>query len=44
MAPVWDKAVAYLKENESRVRTEVQQMLGEEFRVWRWLPAARSNG
>ncbi|XP_046668747.1 inner nuclear membrane protein Man1 [Homalodisca vitripennis] len=44
MASVWNKAVAYLEENESRVRTEVQQVLGEEFRVWRWLPAPRSNG
>lgn len=44
MASVWNKAVSYLEENESRVRTEVQQVLGEEFRVWRWLSAPRSNG
>lgn len=44
MASVWNKAVAYLDENESRVRTDLQQVHGEEFKVWRWLPAPRTNG
>jgi len=44
MEAIWEKAVAYLEANDSRVRTEVQQVLGEEFRVWRWLPAPRNNG
>ncbi|XP_054275830.1 uncharacterized protein LOC128994991 isoform X2 [Macrosteles quadrilineatus] len=44
MAAVWDAAVSYLEENDSRVRTEVQQVAGEEFRVWRWLPGPKPNG
>jgi len=37
MRHLWQKAVAFLKENETRVREEVQQVHGEEFAVWRWL-------
>jgi len=37
LLPIWDKAVQYLNENESRVRTENQIISGEEFMVWRWL-------
>lgn len=33
----WDKAVKYINENESRVRTEVQTVHGESFDVWRWI-------
>jgi len=40
MLPIWDKAVQYLNENESRVRTENQIISGEEFMVWRWLQVA----
>ncbi len=35
---LWNKAVQFLEENESRVRPEIQQIEGEDFRVWRWLP------
>ena len=35
---LWNKAVQFLEENESRVRPEIQQVEGEDFRVWRWLP------
>ncbi|CAH1785017.1 unnamed protein product [Owenia fusiformis] len=39
MQPIWDKAVAFLAENESRVRVETQMISGEEYEVWRWLQA-----
>lgn len=35
---LWNKAVQFLEDNESRVRPEIQQIQGEDFRVWRWLP------
>lgn len=35
---LWNKAVQFLEDNESRVRPEIQQIEGEDFRVWRWLP------
>ncbi|XP_015178230.1 PREDICTED: inner nuclear membrane protein Man1 isoform X2 [Polistes dominula] len=38
MSALWEKAVKFLDENESRIRREVQQVAGEEFQVWRWLP------
>lgn len=41
--PIWDKAVEYLNENESRIRTENQCISGEEFMVWRWLQAANAG-
>uniref|UniRef100_A0A915HK14 Man1/Src1 C-terminal domain-containing protein n=1 Tax=Romanomermis culicivorax TaxID=13658 RepID=A0A915HK14_ROMCU len=41
--PIWDKAVEYLNENESRIRTENQCISGEEFMVWRWLQAAHGS-
>ncbi|XP_014232175.1 uncharacterized protein LOC106656052 isoform X2 [Trichogramma pretiosum] len=37
MAKLWDKAVKFLDENESRIRREVQLVAGEELQVWRWL-------
>ncbi|XP_012260213.2 inner nuclear membrane protein Man1 [Athalia rosae] len=43
MASIWNKAVKFLDENESRVRQEVQQVTGEEFHVWRWLPSNNLN-
>ncbi|XP_076257147.1 uncharacterized protein LOC143194338 isoform X1 [Rhynchophorus ferrugineus] len=36
----WEKAVQYINENESRVRTEVQTVHGESFDVWRWIGSA----
>lgn len=44
MHSVWEEAVAYLESKESRLRTEVQLVSGEEFRVWRWLPAPGAPG
>lgn len=35
---LWNKAVQFLEENESRVRPDVQQIQGEDLKVWRWLP------
>jgi len=37
-AEIWNKAVAYIRTHESRVREDVQHIFGEEFRVWQWLP------
>ncbi|XP_066587930.1 inner nuclear membrane protein Man1 isoform X2 [Prorops nasuta] len=43
LAGLWDKAVKFLDENESRIRREVQRVAGEEFFVWRWLPNNNLN-
>lgn len=37
MATIWNKAVKFIEENESRIRTEIQQVWGEDATVWRWL-------
>ncbi|KAG5846155.1 hypothetical protein ANANG_G00146820 [Anguilla anguilla] len=42
MKRVWDRAVAFLSANESRVRTETQRVGGEDFLVWRWTPPSLS--
>ncbi|XP_067125982.1 inner nuclear membrane protein Man1-like [Centruroides vittatus] len=34
---LWEKAVKFLEENESRVRVERQTIEGEDYKVWRWL-------
>lgn len=39
MEKLWDDAVSYIESKESRVRSEVQQVAGEDCHVWRWLPA-----
>ncbi|KAM4795133.1 LEM domain-containing protein 2 [Rhinophrynus dorsalis] len=33
---VWDRAVKFVEDNESRLRTESQRVAGEDLRVWRW--------
>ncbi|XP_062851962.1 inner nuclear membrane protein Man1 [Trichomycterus rosablanca] len=43
MMKIWDKAVAFLSANESRVRTETQRIRGADFIVWRWLQPAFPN-
>ncbi|KAL0107851.1 hypothetical protein PUN28_014843 [Cardiocondyla obscurior] len=43
MSGLWEKAVKFLDENESRIRREVQQVAGEEFHVWRWLNTNNSS-
>jgi len=35
---VWADVVAYIQNNESRVREDVQKIFGEDFQVWQWLP------
>lgn len=40
---LWAKAVQFLEDNESRVRPEMQQIEGEDFRVWRWLPPSTTT-
>uniref|UniRef100_A0A914WVM2 LEM domain-containing protein n=1 Tax=Plectus sambesii TaxID=2011161 RepID=A0A914WVM2_9BILA len=37
-ADLWESAVAYINENESRVSTETKFVNGQECLVWRWLP------
>jgi membrane protein Man1 len=37
-AAVWAKVVQYIRNQESRVREDIQHIFGEEFRVWQWLP------
>lgn len=39
-ASTWAKAVKFINENESRVRTEVQVVQGEPYDVWRWIGSA----
>lgn len=38
MAWIWDEAVKFIQMNESRVRTEVHSIDGEDCKVWRWVP------
>ncbi|XP_035204767.1 inner nuclear membrane protein Man1-like [Stegodyphus dumicola] len=35
---LWDKVVAFIEENESRVSVEYKTINGEDFKVWRWNP------
>ena len=40
MRKVWERAVKFLKANESRVREEPQLINGANFTVWRWIEPA----
>ncbi len=42
MKKVWDRAVAFLSANDSRIRTETQRIGGADFLVWRWLQPSMS--
>ena len=44
MQGLWNDAVDFLSANESRIRVETQKISGEEFEVWRWLPASVNGG
>uniref|UniRef100_A0A8D0CLA3 Inner nuclear membrane protein Man1 n=1 Tax=Scleropages formosus TaxID=113540 RepID=A0A8D0CLA3_SCLFO len=37
MKKVWERAVAFLSTNESRIQTETQRIKGADFLVWRWI-------
>ncbi len=37
---LWNKVVNEISTNESRVREEIQNLSGEEFKVWSWMPSA----
>ncbi|BFZ10515.1 hypothetical protein BsWGS_13554 [Bradybaena similaris] len=37
LQPVWDKAVAFIAANESRVQLKTRLIHGDEFDVWQWL-------
>ncbi|KAJ8249948.1 hypothetical protein COCON_G00231640 [Conger conger] len=37
MRKVWERAVAFVSANESRIRTETQRVGGADFLVWRWI-------
>lgn len=41
---LWDKAVNFIEENESRVRVEERHIAGEGFKVWRWLSNSTAEG
>jgi len=34
---IWAEVVQYFTESESSVRSEVQEIDGEDFQVWRWV-------
>lgn len=40
---LWDKVVAFIEENESRVSVEYKKINGEDFKVWRWNPSTASE-
>lgn len=40
---IWERAVKYIAEHESRIRTEVQTVRGEPSEVWRWLGGSNLN-
>lgn len=40
---LWDKVVAFIEENESRVSVEYKKINGEDFKVWRWHPSTSSE-
>lgn len=35
---IWEQAIDYILNNESRVRLEISHIKGEEYRVLKWLP------
>lgn len=47
---IWDKAVKFISDNESRVRRDIESVGGEDCDVWRWVsaiptsPSAHSSG
>ena len=41
---LWNKAVKFLSENESRVREDTRTIHGEDFHVWRWIQASANGG
>ncbi len=41
---LWNKAVQYIEDKESRIRAEMQQIEGEDHRVWRWLAPSMTHG
>ncbi|XP_054911682.1 inner nuclear membrane protein Man1 [Poeciliopsis prolifica] len=43
MKKVWELAVKFLSANESRIRTETQQIKGADFMVWRWIQPPLSS-
>lgn len=34
---LWDKAVLWIANNESRVRVETRMISGEQYSVWNWV-------
>ena len=41
MKHIWDRAVQFIAENESRVRVEMRRVQSEDFPVWYWLEASK---
>ncbi|XP_050413817.2 inner nuclear membrane protein Man1 [Patella vulgata] len=44
LQPIWNKAVKFIEDNESRIRLETQNIQGEEFEVWRWIQTVPNGG
>ncbi|XP_053313817.1 LEM domain-containing protein 2 [Spea bombifrons] len=43
MRKVWEHAVQFVEDNESRLRTESQRVAGADLRVWRWAQIQREH-
>jgi len=41
MKKIWERAVQFIAEHESRVRVEMRRVQSEDFPVWYWLEAAK---
>ena len=42
MKHIWERAVQFIAQHESRVRVEMRRVQSEDFPVWYWLEASRS--
>lgn len=40
---IWAEVVQYFTKSESSVRSEVQEIDGEDFQVWRWVQPMSSS-
>lgn len=42
MIKLWEKAVKFMEEHESRVKVEIVNIDGEDFRAWKWIGVSSS--
>ena len=40
---IWEKVVKFIETNESRVKVEVENIDGEDFKAWKWVAASPSQ-